>query len=318
MNILVIKSPGFELGVSKLTAFEKECPGVEIFQLEAGEIKAEHIKKADIIFGWAAPAMLKEAENLKWLHLPSAGVEAYTDMSIYANKDIILTRSKDVFNIQIAEHVIMLFLALSRGLREGVISTAEGKWRHVSGQMELTGSKVLIVGAGGIGGELAKRLKGFDCQVVGIRRSGAEKSEYFDEMYTEKDIEKLLPEADYVALCLPNTPQTKGMFDYSKFSLMKRSAVIVNIGRGEAIVSNDMARALEEGLIAGAGLDVTDPEPLPEGHCLWKAPNIIITSHTSGGSIYSNDRRFDLFFDLFKRYLAGKSLDGVVDFTRGY
>jgi phosphoglycerate dehydrogenase-like enzyme len=177
---------------------------------------------------------------------------------------------------------------------------------------------VLIVGAGAIGNELAKQLQGFSCKVVGIKRDPSVKPPFYNEVYADGELDAHLPEADYVALCLPRTPDTISMFDYRRFSLMKPSAIISNIGRGDAIVSDDLDRALREKLIFGAGLDVTEPEPLPEGHPLWSAPNIIITSHTSGFSVNANKRRFGVFYDLWKRYNAGLPLHSIVDFTKGY
>ena len=318
MNLLFLKSPVFSLSDENVALLKGAMADLQVEQTEPGQVTDEQWKNANVIYGWPATEKLRIAENLKWLHTPSAGIDAYADLSIYANKDVIVTRSKDVFNIQIAEHVIMLFLALSRGLATSVDSTRQGKWARISGQRELSGSTVLIVGAGAIGNELAKQLQGFDCNVIGIKRDLSFIPPHYAEVYHESALDDQLPKADFVALCLPRTPDTKDMFDYRRFSLMKPSAVISNIGRGDAIVSEDIDRALREGLIGGAGLDVTEPEPLPEGHPLWSAPHTIITSHTSGNSIYANQRRFDVFCDLWKRFAAGQPMHSTVDFTKGY
>jgi len=321
MNLLVlntISAAGFSFGEAELALIKKEAPGLRIWQPDAKEVTDEQIRQADVIFGWPSARHLGMAENLKWMHAPSAGIDMFADRSLFANPGVVVTRSKDVFNIQIAEHVIMLFLALNRGLIRSVLSTAEGRWARISDQKELTGATVLIVGAGAIGCELAKQLQGFRCKVIGVKRDPSVKPEFFDGIYAERDMDALLPEADYIALCLPRTPDTKGMFDYRRFSLMKPSAIISNIGRGDAVVSEDLDRALREGLLYGAGLDVTEPEPLPEGHPLWSAPNVIITSHTSGFSVNANKRRFEVFYDLWKRYNAGLPLHSKVDFDKGY
>ncbi|MCL2125755.1 MAG: D-2-hydroxyacid dehydrogenase [Oscillospiraceae bacterium] len=318
MNMLIIGNPIFTLSESELAQIKTIVPGVEISYPAAADVTDDHLRNADVIFGWPDPSRLSIARNLKWLHTPSAGIDAYANRSIYANEGVIVTRSKDVFNIQIAEHIIMLFLALSRGLIACVKSTFDGKWARVGGQLELSGATVLVVGAGAIGSELAGQLKGFGCKVIGIRRTASELPPYCDESYGVDMLDAVLPRADYVALCLPRTPETKGMFDYRRFSLMKRTAIITNIGRGDAIVSDDIDRALRESLIFGAGLDVTEPEPLPEDHPLWSAPNTIITSHTSGTSANADMRRFAVFTDLLGRFAAGQPMHSLVDFDKGY
>ena len=318
MNLLIIGNPIFTMDERELALIREVSPGLHIDYPNANEVTDDHIKEAEVIYGWPNPAKLRLAGKLKWLHTPSAGIDAFADKSIYANDDVVVTRSRDVFNVQIAEHIIMLFLALGRGLSDCVEATSKGKWARLSGQLELSGSTVLIVGAGAIGSELAKQLQGFGCNIVGVKRDASSIPQFFDEVCSDSDMDDYLPCADYVALCLPRTQNTKGMFDYRRFSLMKRTAIIANIGRGDAIVSDDIDRALREGLIYGAGLDVTEPEPLPEGHPLWSAPNTIITSHTSGNSVKANERRFNVFLDLWKRYNAGEALDKTVNFDKGY
>ncbi|MCL1848945.1 MAG: D-2-hydroxyacid dehydrogenase [Clostridiales bacterium] len=318
MNLLFLKSPVFILGEEELALLKGVAPDLQVEQVDARSITDEQLRNADAIFGWPPAERLGIADKLKWLHTPSAGIDTYADASVYANPNVVVTRSKDVFNIQIAEHVIMLFLALNRGLASSILTMQEGKWDRISGQRELSGSTVLIVGAGAIGSELAKRLRGFECKVVGVKRDPSVVPPHFNEVHGDDELDALLPEADYVALCLPRTADTQGMFDYRRLCLMKPDALIANIGRGDAIVMEDVDRALREGKIGGAGLDVTEPEPLPADHPLWGAPNVIITSHTSGNSIHANARRFGVFFDLFKRFAAGEPMHSTVDFDKGY
>ena len=318
MYLLAIKSMQFALNEKHLVLLKKETPDLCIDCLEEEHITDDQFREANVICGWPATDRLRIAEKLQWLHIPSAGVENYTDTSIYNHKNVVVTRAKDVFSIQIAEHVIMLLLALGRNLTTDFRSTAEHKWMRHHNQRELSGSTVLIVGAGSIGKELAKKLSGFGCRVIGIKRDPSVLPPYYDEVYDEAGLDAWLPKADYVALCLPKTSDTKDMFDYRRLSLMKPEAIITNIGRGNAIVMDDLNRALQEGLIGGAGLDVTEPEPFPEGHPLWDAPNLIITSHSAGHSINANQRRFDRFYDLWKCFAAGQPLHSMVDFSKGY
>ena len=318
MNLLFLKSPVFVLGDEELALLKGVAPDLQVEQADARNLTDEQLRKADAIFGWPPADRLSVAENLKWLHTPSAGIDAYADASVYAHPGVVVTRSKDVFNIQIGEHVIMLFLALSRNLTSSILTMREGKWDRVNGQRELSGATVLIVGAGAIGSELAKQLRGFDCNVIGVKRDPSVTPPHFSEVRGEDELDALIPEADFIALCLPRTGDTVGMFDYRRLCLMKPEGVIANIGRGDAIVMEDIDRVLREGRIGGAGLDVTEPEPLPADHPLWSAPNVIITSHTSGNSVNAYARRFGVFFDLFKRFTAGEPMHSTVDFTKGY
>jgi len=318
MNLLVLRLRVFSVSEEELTKLKAASPTAQIWQSDEQNVTYEQMRFADVIFGRPSVKQLENAENLKWLHIPSAGVDMYADRSIYHNRHVIVTRSRDVFNIQIAEHIIMLFLSLNRGLIGAVKSTLAGKWIRANNQKELHGSTVLIVGAGSIGNELAKQLQGFECNVIGVKRDLSVKLPYYNKVYSDCDLDALLPYADYIALCLPRTPNTKGMFDYRRFSLMKPSAIITNIGRGDAIISEDLDRALRERLIFGAGLDVTEPEPLPEDNSLWSAPNVIITSHTSGSSVNTNMRRFEVFYDLWKRFNAGEPMHSEIDFIKEY
>ena len=318
MYLLAIKSKQFSLTAHHIALLKESTPALHVECLEEGNITDEQFRKATVICGWPAAGHLRIAENLQWLHIPSAGVENYTEPSIYHHKGIVVTRAKDVFSTQIAEHMIMLFLALGRDLATSLRSMEEHKWVRHHNQRELSGATVLIVGAGSIGNELAKKLSGFGCRIIGIKRDPSVLPPYYDEVYDEAGLDPWLPQADYVALCLPKTADTKDMFDYRRFALMKPEAIITNIGRGNAIVMDDINRALREGLIGGAGLDVTEPEPFPEGHPLWDAPNLIITSHTAGHSIHTNQRRFDMFYELWTRFTAGQPLHSMVDFSKGY
>ena len=322
MSLLVIhrrlKQHTFALKPEELILLKNEAPDFLVRYVNYEETTEEQLKEAEVIFGWPDVKRLHLAKKLKWLHAPSAGVEAYADLRLYANPEIIITRAAGIFGSQIAEHVMMLFLALSRGMIECVQSTVEGEWIDLAPKRELSGSTVLIVGTGSIGSELAKHLQGFNCRIIGIKRDVSVPPPYFDEIYRDSELDEHLPRADYVSLCLPFTSDTEAMFDYRRFKLMKSTGIIANVGRGNSIVTNDLNRALREGLIAGAGLDVTEPEPLPKEHPLWSAPNIIITPHISGLCTDLNRRRFDMFFDLWKRYTKGLPLCNVFDFSKGY
>lgn len=174
-----------------------------------------------------------------------------------------------------------------------------------------------MVGLGDIGGTLAHKAQQLDMRVLGVRRSNAPFPS-LDAQYTPDQLLQALPEADHVALCLPLTPATTGIIDETELRAMRPTAYIYNVGRGASITAAALLRALQEDWIAGAGLDVTDPEPLPDDSPLWTRPNVILSQHTSGSSPYNADRITNIFLDNLSRYRRGDSLRNVIDQERGY
>jgi phosphoglycerate dehydrogenase-like enzyme len=181
-------------------------------------------------------------------------------------------------------------------------------------------STALIAGMGDIGGEFAKRLKALGAYTIGIKRTDADKPDYLDEQYTMDKLESLLPRADVVALCLPDTKLTDKIINKSTLKLMKNDAVLINVGRGNAVDTEALCAALEAGQLFGAALDVTDPEPLPKEHRLWSIENAIITPHVSGG--YSLDETLERIVRIavnnLEAFIQGKSLINVIDCSKGY
>ena len=274
---------------------------------------------SEIIFGWPPPKMLKDLKNLKWLHLPSAGANSYTDVSLYADPSILLTKSSGTFGIPIAEHIIGMMIALSRNFTRHHDAQKKGEWNHGRlDVLDLYGSNVLILGLGNIGTEVCRRLSGFGCNIIGFRRDASVPHELVSEVRPITRLRESLPDADYIIICLPGTNETRMIFGREEFGLMKNRAVIINIGRGTIIDTNALVEALNDKKIAGAGLDVTDPEPLPADHPLWNAGNVIITPHVSATSLRTDDRRLAIFTDLLKHYISGQQMYNVVDFVSGY
>jgi phosphoglycerate dehydrogenase-like enzyme len=184
--------------------------------------------------------------------------------------------------------------------------------------LDLYGSTVFVLGLGDIGTELSKRLTAFGCNIIGFRHNTSTPCQYVKEVLPISDLRKRLHEADYIAVCLPGTKSTKDLISFEEFALMKQSAIIINVGRGTIINTDALLDALTSRKIKGAGLDVTDPEPLPYNHPLWHLDNVLITPHISGISTQNDDRRLRIFGDLLSRYVKGEPLYNVVDFTLGY
>ena len=177
-----------------------------------------------------------------------------------------------------------------------------------------------VLGLGDIGGEFAKRAKALGARVIGVRRTGTDKPDFVDELIHTDKLDEYLPQADCVAITLPGTTATKGMFDAERMAKMKDGAILLNVGRGMIVDTDALCAALENGKLAGAGVDVTDPEPLPTDHPLWKMENAVITPHISGGYHLqeTHDRIVRIMAENLKRFLAGEPLRNVIDFSTGY
>jgi len=235
--------------------------------------------------------------------------------------DVILTNASGVYGVPIAEQVLGVMLALARQLHTCVREQSAGRWPGpaVRGKVDVLERKTcVILGLGDIGTEVARRAKAFRMTVIGIRRRPVSKPPEVDELVGPDRLAEVLPRADYLVVALPLTEATRHIIDAEALALMKPSAYIFNVGRGAAIDEPALIRALQEGRLAGAGLDVFEKEPLPEDSPLYQMENVIITPHSSGGSPYNRERLLDLFCPNLQRYLAGQPLLNVVDKEAGY
>jgi len=309
-----------QLQDAAIAAIEDDNPGLVVaFSGQNGSVSVADMIDSEIVYGKPPPEMLKDLVNLKWLHLPSAGADPYTDASLYAGNSVILTKSSGTFGIPIAEHVLGMMIALSRNFILHHENQLVGEWHqdwHDS--FEIFGSNVLVLGLGNIGTEVCKRLSGFGCNVTGFRNDPSVPHGLVSDVLPISRLAESLPDADYVIVCLPGTEGTKGLIGREEFAVMKKRAIVINIGRGFVIDTDALVAALNGSQIAGAGLDVTDPEPLPPGHPLWSARNVLITPHVSAFTPGITVRRHEIFLDLLKRYLSGKPLFNKVDIALGY
>ena len=294
-------------------------PGVDISCLHRDSVSLDVLIGSEVIFGWPPHEMLKQLINLKWLHLPSAGANNFTDVSLYANPSIILTKSSGTFGVPIAEHIIGMMIALNRKFMHYYNAQQKGVWlREREEPLDLFGSNVLVLGLGNIGTELCKRLSGFGCNITGFRRDASAPHGLVSDVRPVSQLRDYLPDADYVVVCLPGTAETDKLLGREEFDLMKSRAIVINIGRGSIIDTDALVYALNEHKIGGAGIDVTDPEPLPPGHPLWSAENVMITPHASASSALNGERRLAIFADLLKRYMSGQDMYNLVNFSAGY
>jgi phosphoglycerate dehydrogenase-like enzyme len=235
------------------------------------------------------------------------------------NDRIVFTNMQGAHGPAIAEHVFAMLLSLTRQLPRHREAQAEGRWsRDRDGMSALAGRTLLVVGLGGIGTEVARRADAFDMRVLATARSAREAPAFVDHLGVADELDALLPEADVVVLCLPLTDATRGLFDAQRIARMKAGAYLLNIARGPIVDTDALIAALRDGRLAGAGLDVTDPEPLPDGHPLFALENVVITPHVAGAGEITAERRSAVFRENLRRFGAGEPLINVVDKEAGY
>ncbi len=294
-------------------------PDIEIVATEDADRVDAHIETADIIAGYPhklAEIDLHKASNLKWLHSFSAGVDRIISPELQ-NTSILLSNSSGIHAKPIAEHVVGFLLVWTKRFLDAFRAQQTHDWQRLDAT-EIGGKTVFVVGVGRIGSEVARHVKGLDAYVVGVVHNVGAKPPYVDRTITEAELDSALPEADFVCVCLPLTPETRHRFGVAQFAQMKKTAVIINIGRGPIIDEPALIDALKNGAIAGALLDVTDTEPLPKESPLWDMPNVFLTAHYSGLSEKYMDRAIERLMLNLKAYLADEPLPNVVDKMAGF
>lgn len=312
MTEVLITAPCSDEIKLRLEEFKNSC----IFSF--GDRKND-IGSAEVVIGEPRTERIREAKNLKFIQMTWAGADIY--MRGGFPQGIKIANASGAFGPVIAEYVIGAILCVYRRFPEYIENQKVCIWRDAGAERTIEGKTALILGTGDIGSNIAKRLSAFGTKNIGIRRTGAP-AQYFDEMHTLSNIDALLPRADLVIGCLPNTKETGHILDGKKFALMKSDALLINVGRGSLIDTPALTRALEERRIAGAVLDVLEKEPLAADSPLWKMPNVLITPHISGrgfGHDPATERKiWDICLENLRRYLSGEEIINEIDFARGY
>lgn len=305
-----------------LPAIEAAAPGVEIVTAGdmAGAVTAA--RDVDAVLGLCTAEVLAAGRDIRWIQAYSAGVERCVSVPAVRERNVLLTNMQRVAGPVMAEHVVAMMLAFARGLHFYIPERMAARWtaeRPASVRMlTLEGKTLLVVGLGGIGTEVARRAHALGMRVTAIRASGREGPEFVAYIGLPDELRKLAGEADFIVNTTPLTPATTGLFDAGFFSAAKPGAFFVNVGRGRSVVQAALVAALKSGRLAGAGLDVTDPEPLPAESPLWQMQNVIITPHVSADSDLGNEARFAIAIENLRRYVAGERMLSVVDVARGY
>ncbi|MDP6345514.1 MAG: D-2-hydroxyacid dehydrogenase [Alphaproteobacteria bacterium] len=288
-------------------------PDIRLHLTDDSAEAAALIAGADAAYGVIGPDLLAAAPRLRWIQSPQAGPDpGYYHPDLVAS-EVVVTNMRGIYSDHISAHVMAWLLGFSRGLPTYHDRQRQKRWQTGAPTTFLPEATALIVGVGGIGAETARLCAAFGMRVLGVDARLREAPPGMAELAKPEDLDRLLPEADFVVLTVPETPATQGFFDASCFTLMKPGSFFINIGRGATVVLDDLNQALRQGGIAGAALDVFQIEPLPPEHPLWDAPGMLITPHVATAGPYLNQRRAQVITDNCVRFANGEPLNNVVD-----
>ncbi|MEL7187314.1 MAG: D-2-hydroxyacid dehydrogenase [Pseudomonadota bacterium] len=299
-----------------------EYEGVEIVLVESESEMLEHMDGADAIVGYCSEDLLNAGHDLVWVQIYWAGVERCLERPQLASGEVVLSNMQKMSSPAIAEHAFIMGMSLSRMLPSYGRVMDAGEWNgwrgdFVENMRPVAGQNLLVVGLGGIGSEVARLGHAMGMTVTGTRNSSRDGPDYVKYVGLSHELHDLAAEADIIVSALPLTTATRGIFDADFFAAAKPGALFVNVGRGASVVTADLMAALDSGQIGGAGLDVTDPEPLPPEHPLWQYHNVIITPHVAGAG-GTQERHAVLLRENLRRFVAGEKLLNVVDPEKGY
>jgi phosphoglycerate dehydrogenase-like enzyme len=294
----------------------------ELVVASSREEMVKQLDGADVLLGYCTHETLKNGKNLRYILNYSAGVDRCMSSPLIRERDLLVTNMQRIYGPGIAEHAIGMMYMLTRKLHVFHDRQREQQWDRKavsrSEMWEVQGRTLLVVGLGGIGTEIARRAAALGMRVIATRNSSREGPDFVDYVGLAHELDTLAAQADVVVNATPLTPATTGLFDRKLFAKMRPGAYFINVGRGKSVVTGDLIEALNSGHLGGAALDVQDPEPLPPGHPLWSASNVIITPHISAGSDAQMERYWLLVRENLRRYTSGERMLNVVDIRRGY
>lgn len=312
-----------KLWPDQLEQFRAIAPGVEFVEVDSPEAAVAVVTGAQAVLGMCDQDVLAAEPAIFWVQRYGAGVEKCLANPGMHTGYKLLTNGQKIASPALAEHAVAMMMMLARGLDVYYANQLKGEWQRQAGLdrndlYELAGRTMLVVGLGGIGTQVAMRGHGLGMHVIAIRNSRREGPDYVDYVGLPGELNELATRADVVINTVPLTDETRGMFNTAFFDAMKPGAFYISVGRGATTVTADLVAALKAGSIAGAGLDVTDPEPLPKDHPLWTMPRVIITPHVAGRSDKGLDRLYLLVKENLRRYVNGEPMLSVVDIEKGY
>jgi phosphoglycerate dehydrogenase-like enzyme len=315
---------------SRLECVVKAAGAMEVVNAASAAGASAAIEQADGFFGKMTPELLARATKLRWIQSPTASLEHYVFPELVSHP-CELTNMRGLYSDVIADHVMGYVICFARRLHEYIRKQMEERYEPAGGEhssqqfvygpgtvskidrahMHLGDQSMGIVGLGAIGREIRRRAEAFGMKVAAVDPSNT-------EAWPPERLPDLLAAADFVVIAAPHTPKTERMFRREVFAQMKRTAYLINIGRGAIVVLDDLVDALRSGVIAGAALDVYETEPLPPGHALWKLPNVILTPHVAGYSPRIAERHLAVVVENVRRFASGEPLMNVVNKAEWY
>jgi phosphoglycerate dehydrogenase-like enzyme len=299
----------------QLEQIRAAAPGADVRHFASQQEMEAQIEQAEVVAGNLSAAALARAEKLKWVQSWAAGPDALMYPEMLAS-DILCTSCKSNGAIPLAEHAIMLMLMLNRDMPRWQRAQAEHRWESRP-HGELNGLTCGIIGLGYSGQDLALKCKAFHMRTLGLRRT-AVPTPNIDELFTHDRLHEMLAQSDFVVVTAPRTPETVGMLGEAEFRAMKPTAYYICFSRGGIADDAALLRALQEGWIAGGGLDAHDQEPLPKDSPYWALPNALVTPHNGATTPKTRQRGIDIFVENLRRYQAGQELVNVIDKHAGY
>lgn len=296
---------------------EQQAPDYQFQYVQKESLTKECLEWATILIGNVPFEYLSGNLHLKWVQLNNAGTEGYLDS---LPDQCILTNATGAYGDIMGEHILAMLLMLMKRLDQYYLEQRVEQWKPLEYVHSMRGANILVVGFGNIGQCFAKKVNALGAQVYGIRKSVQDTPDYVIEMGTLSDLKRLLPKMDVVVSCLPGYSQTTQIFDRDCLLRMKKGAFFLNVGRGTVVDTDALVELLNENYLGGAGLDVTDPEPLPLGHPLWKANRVILTPHVSGQFHYPEtmDKVIEIAIDNLRRFATQQKMNNEIDFETGY
>jgi phosphoglycerate dehydrogenase-like enzyme/glyoxylase-like metal-dependent hydrolase (beta-lactamase superfamily II) len=311
---------------ARLAELKRVAPDVEFIPVKTAEDAAKNAEEADAVLGFCTPEIVKAGKGLRWIQSGHAGIEKELSPEL-ANSNIVLTNTQRVHGPEAADQAFALLLALTRGTAHGLKPMAgvagdnRSQWERLkpgARPQGLHGKTMLIVGLGGIGTQLARRAHAFGMRVMALDPKDMERPAFVFSLDRPAKLMERLPQADVVVLACPLTRETRGLIGAEQLRTMKKTAYLINVARGGLVHLDAVNDALTRKELAGVGLDVTDPEPLPDDHPLWTQPNAVISPHVGGESPEAVERRWRLWRENVRRFVAGEPLLCVVDKEKGY
>lgn len=306
---------GCDLGPGPMAYLREQFPEFEFLSYPRNaKVPDEVLARAEVLMNYGDKSQIAPAKNVHYIHTISAGIDGYIDEVDRCHGSALpVTNGAGVYSDAVGEHVIALLLAVVHGIVPSVRNMAEKQWPAIPMLGNVNGKTIAVLGTGDIGNNAARICAAMGARVLGFKLHACEPFPPYAQIYTGDDgLDALLPQADAVLVCLPGSPFTKDMLDARRIGLMKAGSVLVNIGRGSIVNTEALMEALRSGRIAAAGLDVTDPEPLPPDHPLWDCPNVLITPHISGLGA-SKQKHAEWFAENLRAYLEGRPQPGAVN-----